>query len=152
MLAALAAEPQASSGALGARLGVQSGTARKYLEALRKKLGATEQVTKAELVRLARARGLLPAADASDRAGEGGDDDCVCRAAAQRKVLAARAAAPAATAVQLGAVVGVKDSTVRDTLSKLRRRVAVGDDAALVRLARERGLLVDPVPEREGAR
>ncbi|MDP9373174.1 MAG: type IV secretory system conjugative DNA transfer family protein, partial [Chloroflexota bacterium] len=61
--------------------------------------------------------------------------------ATQRKVLVARAAAPAATAGHLGAVVGVKDSTVRDTLSKLRRRFAVADDAALVRLARERGLL-----------
>ncbi len=63
--------------------------------------------------------------------------------ATQRKVLAARAAAPAATAGQLGAVLGVKDSTVRDTLSKLRRMFAVADDAALVRAARERSLLED---------
>ncbi len=61
--------------------------------------------------------------------------------AGERKVLAARAAAPAATAAQLGTVVGVKDSTVRDTLSKLRRKFAVADDAALVRAAREAGLL-----------
>ncbi len=61
--------------------------------------------------------------------------------ATQRKVLAARAAAPAATAAQLGAVLGVKDSTVRDTLSKLRRKFAVADDAALVQAAHERGLL-----------
>ncbi len=40
-------------------------------------------------------------------------------------------------------VAGEKDSTVRDTLSKLRRKFAVTDDAALVRVARERGLLAE---------
>jgi DNA-binding CsgD family transcriptional regulator len=69
VLAALAADPAASSVVLGGRLGVSSGTARKYLEAVRAKLGVGKEVAGAALVALARARGLL-AADAGAGAQE----------------------------------------------------------------------------------
>ena len=60
-LAALAADPAASSVVLGRRLGVSAGTARKYLEAVRAKLGVGKEVAGAALVALARERRLLAA-------------------------------------------------------------------------------------------
>ncbi len=59
LLAALAAEPSASSAALGGGLGIAAGTVRKALGALRAKLGAGKDADGAALVALARVRGLL---------------------------------------------------------------------------------------------
>jgi len=59
LLAALAADPAASSAALGGDLGIAAGTVRKALGALRQKLGAGPDADGAALVALARERGLL---------------------------------------------------------------------------------------------
>jgi DNA-binding CsgD family transcriptional regulator len=59
LLAALAADPAASSAALGGGLGSAAGTVRKALGALRAKLGAGRDVDGATLVALACARRLL---------------------------------------------------------------------------------------------
>ncbi len=59
LLAALAADPGASSAALGGGLGIAAGTVRKALGALRAKLGAGQDADGAALVALACARGLL---------------------------------------------------------------------------------------------
>jgi len=59
LLAALAADPAASSAALGGGLGIAAGTVRKALGALRAKLGAGADADGATLVALARAHGLL---------------------------------------------------------------------------------------------
>jgi len=58
LLAALAADPAASSAALGGGLGIAAGTVRKALGVLREKLGAGTDADGAALVALARARGL----------------------------------------------------------------------------------------------
>jgi len=55
----LAADPAASSAALGSSLGIAAGTVRKALGALREKLGAGKDADGAALVALARERGLL---------------------------------------------------------------------------------------------
>ncbi len=59
LLAALAADPAASSAALGGGLGIAAGTVRKALGGLRAKLGAGKDADGAALVALARARRLL---------------------------------------------------------------------------------------------
>jgi len=59
LLTALAADPGASSAALGGSLGIAAGTVRKALGALREKLGAGKDADGAALVALARARRLL---------------------------------------------------------------------------------------------
>ncbi len=69
LLAALAADPGASSAALGSCLGVAAGTVRKALVVLRAKLGAGSNADAAALVALARKRGL-PIGEAAP--GEGG--------------------------------------------------------------------------------
>jgi len=58
LLAALAADPAASSAALGGGLGIAAGTVRKALGALRAKLGAGPDADGAALIALARKRGL----------------------------------------------------------------------------------------------
>lgn len=58
LLAALAADPAASSAALGSCLGIAAGTVRKALGALREKLGAEKDADGAALVALARERGV----------------------------------------------------------------------------------------------
>ncbi len=58
LLAALAADPGASSAALGGGLGIAAGTVRKALRALRAKLGAEKDAGGAALVALARERGV----------------------------------------------------------------------------------------------
>ncbi len=65
LLAALAADPAASSAALGGGLGIAAGTVRKALGALRAKLGAGPDADGAALVALARERGLLTGEAAS---------------------------------------------------------------------------------------
>jgi len=59
LLMALAADPAASSAALGGGLGIAAGTVRKALGALREKLGTGKDADGAALVALARERGLL---------------------------------------------------------------------------------------------
>ena len=59
LLAALAADPAASSAVLGGSLGLAAGTVRKALGVLREKLGSGKDADGAALVALARARGLL---------------------------------------------------------------------------------------------
>jgi type IV secretion system protein VirD4 len=59
LLMALAADPAASSAALGGGLGIAAGTVRKALGALRAKLGTGKDADGAALVALARERGLL---------------------------------------------------------------------------------------------
>jgi DNA-binding CsgD family transcriptional regulator len=68
LLAALAADPAASSATLGAGRGIAAGTVRKALGALREKLGAGPDADGATLVALARARGLLAGTDATGTA------------------------------------------------------------------------------------
>jgi len=70
LLAALAADPAASSAALGRGLGLAAGTVRKALGALRAKLGAGPDADGAALVALARVRGLLIGAGEVGRRGE----------------------------------------------------------------------------------
>jgi len=70
LLAALAADPAASSAALGGGLGIAAGTVRKALGALRAKLGAGPDADGAALVSLARVRGLLIGAGEAGRRGE----------------------------------------------------------------------------------
>jgi len=72
LLAALAADPGASSAALGSCLGIAAGSVRKALGALRAKLGAGPDADRAALVALARAR----AADqrGRDRRGRNGGE------------------------------------------------------------------------------
>lgn len=68
-LAHLAADPAASSAALGGGPGVAAGTVRKALVVLREKLGAGKDADGAALVALARAGGLA-IGEAGDGAGK----------------------------------------------------------------------------------
>jgi len=69
LLAALAADPAASSAALGGGLGIAAGTVRKALGALREKLGAAKDADGTALVALARERGMLT----GDSGADGGE-------------------------------------------------------------------------------
>ena len=68
----------------------------------------------------------------------------VALTASERLVLEARAALPAGSSAQLAERLGIKDSTVRDALTRLRRKLRGTGDADLVRVARERGRLDAP--------
>ncbi len=71
LLAALVADPAASSATLGGGLGIAAGTVRKALGALRAKLGAGPDADGAALVALGRARGLLVGEAAIGEGGSG---------------------------------------------------------------------------------
>lgn len=61
----------------------------------------------------------------------------------QRRLVATLATMPTASSAQLAAALGLQRSTVRDTLMKIRRALAIGPGEDIVVVARQRGVLAD---------